>query len=151
MVSICTRDLFHLEFTLSFETIHQTQPGWALLFHQGYEDARLNIAFDYFEVIKWCHDPRDVTVGSILSAELLSDGTGMVVKEPLISQFFIKNIDELSTKGSDKKWGATRRRDYGRKMKLFHSLASKNRLTTLHFPRNIIGTNEFIGSKRKSA
>lgn len=144
------RDPFHIEFNLSLDTFYQTQPGWAVLFNQGFELVKLDIAFDYFEVIKFCHDPREISRESILTAELFEDGTGMVVKEPLIPSFFINNIKELSTYGSDKNgWGATRKRDYNKKMKAFEK-EKQYRLTTIHFPKNIIGTNEFIGHKKTS-
>lgn len=145
------RDPYHIEFNLSLETFYQIQPGWACLFHTGYEHKTLEIAFDYFEVIKFCHDPREISRGSILTAELLEDGSGMVVKEPLIPAYFIKNIEELSENGSDKTgWGLTRKRDYNKKMKVFYALQKQYRTTTIHFPHGITGTNEYIGFKKKT-
>jgi hypothetical protein len=149
-VSISARDSYDISFNLNLDTFHQTQPGWAVLFNQGYENKKLDIAFDYFEVIKFCHDPREVSQGSIVKAELFSDGTGMIVKEPLVPAFFLSNIMELTTEGSDTDgWGGTRRRDYNKKMKAFAS-QKQYRTTMIHFPQNIIGTNEFIGFKKKS-
>lgn len=103
-------------------------------------------------MIKFCHDPREVSQGSTISAELFEDGTGMLVKEPLIPAYFLHNIVELSNDGSDKEgWGGTRKRDYNKKMKEYHASANQSRTTTINFPAGIVGTNEFIGHKKKSS
>ena len=148
--SVSARDSYDISFNLNLETFYQTQPGWAVIYNQGFEHSKLDIAFDYFEVIKFCHDPREVSQGSIVTAELFEDGSGMVVKEPLIPAFFLKNIIELSNDGSDKNgWGGSRKRHYNKKMKPFAS-QKQYRSTTILFPQNIVGTNEFIGFKKKS-
>jgi hypothetical protein len=138
-------------FNLNTETFHQTHPGFGCIKNFGFEDHRKQIVFDYLEIIKFVTDPRDI-VDELLSAELLEDGSGMIVSgEPLLPQYFLRNIDEIfSEKGQDGALLGSRKRDYARKMKVFHGLPKKTRNTMILFPKHMIGTNQFIGYKKKS-
>jgi hypothetical protein len=138
-------------FNLNTETFHQTHPGYACIKNLGFEDHKKEIVYDSIEIIKFVTDPRDI-VDELLSAELLEDGSGMIVSgEPLLPQYFSRNIDEMfSESGQDGELLGSRKRDYARKMKIFQGLTMKTRDTIILFPKNMIGTNQFIGYEKKS-
>lgn len=139
-----------ISFNLNIESFHQVQPGYACIKNVGFEDTKNEIVYDYIEVIKFVTDPREIGDG-LLHAELLEDGSGMVIMgEPLVPRFFIDNIDEISKNGSDGQFLGSRKRDYMRKMKIFQSLPKQHRATTIYFPKNMVGTNQFIGFKKKA-
>jgi hypothetical protein len=134
-------------FQLNFETFYQCMPGYHLLYNAGFVDTKRTQSFDFFEVMKTVTDPRDIGNFDVF-AELLPDGSGMVVSEPLVAPFFVHNVKEWNTKDP---FAVSRLKDYNSKMNLYKSIPKKVRLTTIKFPFGTVGTTDFIGGKRNSS
>jgi hypothetical protein len=136
-----------MAFQLNLENIYQNMPGYQVIYNQGYNDIVRKKSFDFFEVMKTVSDPRDIGDYAVF-AELLPNGSGMVVSEPLIAPYFIQNVKEWNKKDP---FELCRLKDYNSKMARYRELQKKVRLTTIHFPAGIVGTTDFIGGKENSS
>jgi hypothetical protein len=136
-----------ISFQLNFDTFHQCLPTYYLLYNSGFNDKKGSRSFDFLEVIKTVSDVRDIGNFDV-SAELLADGTGMVVTEPLVSQCLLQNVEEWNKKDL---FDISRSRDYNTKIGEYNNLPKKVRLTTIKFPFGTIGTTDFIGGKKESS
>ena len=86
-------------FTIDFENITQVHPGFGCSYVKQYSDLFNPVVYDYFDVIRYPPDGRDILNvkghSACISAKLLEDGTGMVVTEPLLPSYMWQNLAEM--------------------------------------------------------
>jgi hypothetical protein len=84
---------FDFTFILNFNRIQQDHPGYFFWYAREVECKQLpGWVFDYFEVLKWVMDPRDVVppkpnLKPKIVAELMENGTGVRFKEEFYQHY----------------------------------------------------------------
>lgn len=116
-----------------------------------FSESTSSIAFDYFEVMRFPPDGRDILNlhghDATFSARLLEDGTGIVVTEPLLPTYFLNNIAEMHSMDP---FPVEKKIDYLGKLDKYKVLPDQQRHTTIYFPDGIIGTTDYIGADKES-
>jgi hypothetical protein len=135
-------------FDLTFQTLYQEHSGFAATYLSNYSDPDGKVVYDYFEVMRFAPDCRDVLElpnnKATVSAKLLEDGSGMVVSEPMMPTFLWNNLAQMHEEDA---FPQPKKVDFIGKIQAFEQAGEKQtRHTTIYFPDNIIGTTEFIGS-----
>ena len=134
-------------FQITFDTIHQVHAGYGVTYVERFPDAKGAMVYDYFEVMRYIPDGRDILnlkgKGAIVSAKLLQDGTGMVISEPLLPSYMWQNLPEMN---DGEEFSKEKKIDYLEKVKLYKESGEKTRQTTIYFPDGVIGSTEYIGA-----
>jgi hypothetical protein len=135
-------------FPLNLDRFEQILPGYACLYIKNEENSATKMSFDYFEIIKQVGDPRDIisTNGAKpnVSAELISDGSGVIISEPMIPTYWVNNIKQVC-KGDE--FARNKKVDYIDKLAKYRESAPKLRKTRLIFPQGVVGSTEHIGGR----
>ena len=134
-------------FTIDFKNMHQVHPGFGCSYVKQYSDPYLPMVYDYFDIMRFPPDGRDVLNvkghTACISAKLLDDGTGMVVTEPLLPSYMWQNLAEMHEGDPFPK---EKKIDMLGKARDYKESPSKERQTTIYFPDGIIGTTDSIGA-----
>jgi hypothetical protein len=142
-------------FTLNFECLEQNKNGFMCLRPQSI--AVLDERVDCFVVYKALSDPRLLLESENFDAKLLSDFSGMVIKEPSIPTCFTSDVDEMEDAESQYLSGNCERVFEEHRMKLHDYLqdkSRKHRYTVIKFPYGMKGSNLYFnktadGGRRK--
>jgi hypothetical protein len=141
-----------MSFTLNFDNMHQFHPGYTALYMKNH-DGEEGYSFDYIEVKKYLNDPRDAIAAPGLpvkiKAELLEDGRGMVIYEPMLATYFETDVRQINAKYEFNKAKKVAYIEQTMKHKEKES-TDRIRKTYIYFPDNIIGTTEYIGGVEHS-
>ena len=134
-------------FQITFDTIHQVNPGYGVSYVEKFPDQDGSMVYDYFEVMRYIPDGRDILnlkgKRSVVSAKLLEDGTGMVITEPLLPSYMWQNLPEMD---EGDPFSKSKRIDFLGKVKLYKESGEHLRQTTLYFPDGVIGSTDYIGA-----
>jgi hypothetical protein len=142
----------HNEMVLDLSVCEQSLSGFACVYVKKFEDTDGSMIYDYLELIRFSVDIRDIMPDgnkpAAMSAKLLEDGTGMVVTEPMLPLFFLRNQEEINE--SDP-YPVAKQADIKQKVDYYNSRSERPlRQTIIYFPEGMIGTTEYIGSDTSS-
>lgn len=93
--------LENMSFLLNFNNMYQWHPCYTALYMKNHDGGN-RMTFDYIEVKKHLFDTRDVLSAPSkpvqIKAELLKDGRGMVVYEPMLATYFETDVKQVNAK-----------------------------------------------------
>ena len=141
-----------MSFLLNFNNMHQWHPCYAALYMKNHNDGN-KMTYDYIEVKKYLVDARDVLPAPgkpvKIKAELLTDGRGMVVYEPMLATYFKTDVKQVNAKEPFSQAKKVAYIEQTMKHKAA-DIAARVRKTYIYFPDNIVGTTEHIGGVEHS-
>lgn len=141
-----------ISFLLNFENMHQWHPLYTSLYMKNHDGGN-DMTFDYMEVSKYLVDARDVLPAPNrpvkIQAELLADGRGMVVSEPMLATYYETDVKQVNVKEPFNQAKKVAYIEQTVKHKAA-DVSARIRKTYIYFPNNIIGTTEHIGGVEHS-
>jgi hypothetical protein len=141
------------QFTLNFDSIEDNKNGFLCIRPQSI--PVLDERVDGFVVFKCLTDPQLLLDPDNFEAKLLSDSTGMVIKEPAIAPCFVEDIGMMEEAENNYPSGNCDRVFEELRVKIVDNTADKNRkhrYTLIKFPNGMKGTNVYFNQsagKRK--
>jgi hypothetical protein len=127
--------------------MHQWHPCYAALYMKNHDGGK-KMTFDYIEVKKYLVDARDVLPAPgrpvKIKAELLPDGRGMVVSEPMLATYFETDVKQVNAKEPFSQAKKVAYIEQTVKHKAA-DISARVRKTYIYFPDHIVGTTEHIG------
>ena len=132
--------------------MHQWHPSYAALYMKNHDGGN-DMTFDYMEVNKYLVDARDVLPAPgrpvKIKAELLPDGRGMVVSEPMLATYFETDVKQVNVKEAFNQAKKVAFIEQTVKHKAA-DVSARIRKTYIYFPNHIVGTTEHIGGVEHS-
>lgn len=142
----------HMSFVLNFNSMHQWHPCYNALYMRNHDGGN-RMSFDYIEVKKHLFDNRDVYAAPNkpiqIKAELLTNGRGMVVYEPMLATYFETDLSQVNKKEPFCQAKKVAFIEQTVKHKAAETSA-RVRKTYIYFPDHIVGTTEHIGGVEHS-
>jgi hypothetical protein len=139
----------HHSFVLDFTRLEQSFPGYAVYYHSQVKSPSGEFKCDFMEIQKFMYDPRDamsIMSDTVVKAELMEDGSGIIVTEPMLPKFVVSNRSTIEQITGD--WHEEKSTDYIEKMEKYEKNIRNYRYTKIFFPSEVIGTTENIRGNR---
>lgn len=136
------------QFTLNFEKLEENKNGFLCIRPQSI--ACLDERVDGFVVFKSISDPRYLQDPESYETKLLSDYSGLVVKEPAVAPCFMNDIDKLEEAEEQYPMGNCDRVFEELRVRVAdHGIdkARKFRYTVIKFPDGMKGSNLYFNKK----
>lgn len=133
------------QFTLNFNNIEENRNGFLCIRPQSI--AVLDERVDGFVVFKCLSDPRLLLDPENFEAKMLSDGSGMMLKEPALSTCFTDDIEAMELTEESYPSGNCDRVFEELRMRVAENGSDKwrkHRYTIIKFPDNMKGTNLYF-------